>query len=303
MNHKLAVYFRAHRYAYQEALRYLKAGWFGSAMTVLVIAVALALPWGLLLAARYANTQFEQWNHQAQIVLYLQPNLPQKAIYDLKTKLQANPHIAAVNYISPDMGLAQLERREGFKEVVAQLDQNPLPPVLEVEPTPDLSPKEIDALALQLQHLPLIEQNQVNVNAVKQVYALLAVAKRFIYTLAFLLATAVMLIIGNTLRLIILQRREEIQVMKLVGASQAYTRRPYLYIGLVLGVVGGVLAWGMTFGFFTYLDTPLRQLSSLEQASTASMLPTVLETALFLTACSLLGWLGAMVAAQRHLKK
>lgn len=295
----LTLYFRAHRYAYQEALRYLKAGWFGSVITLLVIAVALALPWGLLLVSRYAHTVFEQWNHQAQIVLYLQPNLPQKVIYDLKTKLQANPQIANVNYISPEMGLAQLERREGFKDVVAQLDQNPLPPVLEIEPNANLSPVEIDSLAQQLQRLPLIEQNQINVNSIKQLYAVLEIAKRFIYTLAILLGIAVMLIIGNTLRLIILQRSEEINVMKLVGASMAYTRRPYLYIGFALGAVGGLFAWGITFGFFSYLTIPLQQLNPINQ----SILPTVLDSFLFLTTCSLLGWLGAMVAAQKHLKK
>lgn len=298
-----SLYLRAHRHAYHEALRYLKAGWFGSLVTILVIAVALALPWGLLLASRYANTLFTQWNHQAQIILYLQPGASSKAIFDLKTKLQNHPSVASVNYISPEMGLAQLERREGFKDVITYLDQNPLPPVLEIEPRPDLSPQAIDALAQQLHQLPLVAQDQINVSSVKQLYAVLATAKRFIYTLAMLLSTAVLLIIGNTLRLIIMQRAEEIHVMKLVGASLAYTRRPYLYIGFLLGAVGGLLAWSIVYGFLSYLDMPLQQINGISQPLAISIKPTLTMTLLFFLTCISLGWLGAMTAAQRHLRR
>ncbi len=295
----LSLYFRAHRYAYREACRYLKAGWLGTFITLLVISIALALPWGLLLASRYANALFDEWNHRAQIVLYLQPDLSVQSIEGLKKKLQANAEVVSVNYISPEAGLAQLERREGFKEVVNQLEQNPLPPVLEIELNPDLSPAEIDALAQQLRQLPLIDQDQLNVSAIKQLYALLETAKRFIFTLSLLLGAAVMLIVGNTLRLIILQRTEEIHVMRLIGASLAYARRPYLYIGLVLGGLGGLFAWGLIYTVFSYLNRPLQQLNM----SMVALLPTFAESFLFLVVCSLLGWLGAMLAAQKHLRR
>ncbi|MBI5447412.1 MAG: ABC transporter permease [Gammaproteobacteria bacterium] len=298
----VSVYFRAHQHAYREAYRYLKAGWVGSVITLLVIAVALALPWGLLLASRYANTLFNQWTHQAQIVLYLQASAPPAAIHDLKEKLQHHSAVASVNYISPEMGLAQLARREGFKEVVLQLEQNPLPPVLEIEPRADLSPQALNSLIQQLHRLPLVDQNQINVNSIQQLYTVLATAKRFIYTLACLFGLAVVLIIGNTLRLILMHRMEEVRVMKLVGASLAYTRRPYLYIGSLLGLLGGGLAWSVVFGFFSYLDTPLRQLNSATNSLLTSLQPGFIDSFFFLTVCVGLGWLGAMMVAQYSLR-
>ncbi|EKD74431.1 MAG: hypothetical protein ACD_44C00453G0009 [uncultured bacterium] len=300
---EIPFYLRAHRYASRQAFRYLRSGWLGSLITLWVIAITLSLPWGLLLISRYAHTIFDQWNHQAQIVLYLKPNLSQKIIYDLKTKLETNSKISAVNYISPEMGLARLERREGFKEAIAQLDENPLPPVLEIEPNSNLSPQEIEVLAEQLRQIPVIDQDQLNINSVKQLYTVLTIAKRFIATLAILLSAAVMLIVGNTLRLIILERTEEIHVMKLVGASQAYTRRPYLYIGLILGIFGGVLAWSLTFLFFSYLDFSLKQLNHFNIESVPALQANFFESFLFLSSCAFLGWFAAMVASQRYLKQ
>lgn len=296
---KFSPYLQAHRYAYEQAIRYLRKGWLGSVVTLLVIAIALALPFSLLLISRYANEVFAQWGHQAQIVLYLQPNVDTKTVQAMKSKLEHYRTIAAVKYISPEEGLQQLAQREGFKEVVEQLDNNPLPAVLEVEPKADLSAAQIDELTKQLRQLPLIDQNYVNTNSVKQLYSVLTTAKRFIFSLAILLGASVMLIVGNTLRLIILQRSEEIQVMRLVGASEQYTRRPYLYIGLLLGMLGGVAAWTVTFALFSYLNVPLQQLQGMNSLVTFSLRPGFGESVVFFIICMLLGWSGALVAAKK----
>lgn len=296
---KFSAVIQGHQYAYGQALRYLRKAWLGAVMTLLVIAIALSLPFSLLLISRYANQVFAELGQHAQIVLYLQPGVDAKTVEAMKTKLSHYRSISAVRYISPEAGLKQLAARQGFKEVLEELDENPLPGVLEIQPLPDLNPKEIDELAKSLKELPWVDQNYVNTASVKEVLTVLAVVKRFIVALAFLLGISVMLIVGNTLRLIILQHTEEIQVMRLVGASQAYTRRPYLYMGVLLGALGGLVAWLMTFSLFSYLNAPLSALQGMYEVMLFSIKPGFFESVLFLLTCVFLAWASAMIAAKR----
>lgn len=273
-----------------------------SLMTAAVIGIALALPAGLYVLFDNLDRLSGSWDGQASLSVFLKDSLPANAAEQLAATLRGWPEVAAVTLITPEEALDEFTRRSGFSDVLAALDENPLPAVLLVLPAAQHSdPHSAAALKARLQDLPETGLAQLDLEWVQRLSAMLELARRGVFLISALLALAVLLVIGNTIRLEIQNRREEIVVSKLIGATDGFVRRPFLYGGLWYGMGGALLAWLLVEGGLWLLAGPVRELAGLYQSGfSLQTLPLQLLLVL-LAGGMLLGLLGSWLAVGRHL--
>lgn len=299
---KFKAWRRHHRAMALDSLVRLLANPFASLMTWAVIAIALALPLGLFVFLNNAQLVSNNWDGNAQISLYLHETLSDQQGRNLASQLEADPAIAETKYLSKQQTLAEFKEFSGFGEALNYLDSNPLPAVIIVRPS-SLHLSSQEELIAQLQSLPEVEEAQLDLAWVKRLYYIMELGQRTILALGAVLSLAVLLVIGNTLRLAIENRRQEIIVVKLIGATDAFVRRPFLYTGIWYGLGGGILAWLLLNSSLYWLDGPVKSLAS-AYASDFSLIGLSLGNSLLLLLSSiLLGWLGAWLAVGRHLSK
>ena len=272
-------------------------------MTAAVIAIALALPVGLYIALDNIGKLSSGWDGSTQISLFLHTEVNKLDAQKLVQRLEKHKHIKKVEFIDKDKGLQQFKEISGFGDALKYLDNNPLPIVLVVHPKivvdqPAISTKLVNELAKN----KLVDLAQLDVQWVKRLYTLLEIVNRSIWVISTMLAIAVLLIIGNTIRLDIQNRREEIEVCKLIGGSDAFIRRPFLYSGIWYGLIGGVLAWIITLISLILMENPIHKLALLYHSDfRLSGLGAVNTLYLILFSC-LLGLIGSWLAVSRHLK-
>ena len=272
-------------------------------MTLAVIGITLALPAGLYVLFDNLQRASHGWDAGVQISLFLKHDTTERAASALVDKVRSMPEVAAVQYISRAQALTEFKRLSGFGDALDVLDSNPLPPVLVVRPTPDMSaPTQAQALVQTLSRLPDVDLAQLDLEWIKRLHAMLTLAQRGVLILAGLLALAVLLIIGNTIRLAILNRRSEIEVIKLIGGTDAFIRRPFLYSGLLQGFFGAVVAWLLVTLGLLLLSGPVQDLAGL-YGSRFELGGLGLENALWLLLGGAgLGWLGSRLAVSRHIR-
>ena len=273
-------------------------------MTAAVIAIALALPVGLYIALDNVGKLSSGWDGSTQISLFLHTHVKKHDAQKLKQELEKHKHIKKIEFIDKEQGLEQFREISGFGDALKYLDSNPLPIVLVVHPEiTENQPDRTTRLVKELEKNKLVELAQLDVQWVKRLYTLLEIANRSIWVISTMLAIAVLLIIGNTIRLDIQNRREEIEVSKLIGASDAFIRRPFLYTGLWYGLIGGVLAWIVTLISLMLMENPIHKLALLYH-SEFRLSGLGFENTLFLILIScLLGLTGSWIAVSRHLKE
>lgn len=273
-------------------------------MTTSVIAIALALPAGLYLALNNISGLSAGWDGSTQISLFLHTRVSEKKAQTLVNRLRLHNEIDQVKLVSKDQGLEQFRELSGFGDALKFLDDNPLPIVLIVQPIVDpQSPDKITHLIRELEAEKLVELAQLDVQWVKRLYTLLEIAHRGIWIVGGLLGLAVLLVIGNTIRLDIQNRRAEIEVAKLIGASNAFIRRPFLYTGLWYGLIGGLMAWLLTAVSLNFLEGPVQKLAVLYHSNfQLSGLESGNILVLIGTSCGL-GLLGSWLAVGRHLSE
>lgn len=273
-------------------------------MTMAVIAIALALPAGLYLALNNITGLSAGWDSTTQISLFLRTSVNEKKAQTLASRLRLHNEIDHVTLINKEQGMKQFMELSGFGDALKVLDENPLPIVLAIQPIVDPQrPDKINHLIKELEKEKLVELAQLDVQWVKRLYALLEIAHRGIWIIGSLLGLAVLLVIGNTIRLDIQNRRAEIEVAKLIGASNAFIRRPFLYTGLWYGLSGGLLAWLLTAVSLNFLESPVQQLAVLYH-STFELNGLEFENILVLVGISCtLGLLGSWLAVGRHLSE
>ena len=237
-------YFLRHAQVFFFSIGHLARTPLTTLMTLAVIGITLALPAGLYVLFDNLQRASHGWDAGVQISLFLKHDTSEHAANALVDKVRSMPEVAAVQYISRAQALTEFKRLSGFGDALDVLDSNPLPPVLVVRPTPGMStPNQAQALVQTLSRLPGVDLAQLDLEWIKRLHAMLTLAQRGVLILAGLLALAVLLIIGNTIRLAILNRRSEIEVIKLIGGTDAFIRRPFLYAGLLQGFFGAVVAW------------------------------------------------------------
>jgi cell division transport system permease protein len=275
---------------------------FSTLMTIAVIGIALALPAGLFVLLQNINNVSDQWDDASQVSLFLKQDLSEKQIKQLNKDITAWPQIGTTTYQTAEQSLDEFRELSGLGHLLDTLPDNPLPPVITLYPTDEnMSAEAIKALLKKLTALPDVVQAQLDMEWLQRLRSINKLLERGISLLGLLLSLSVLLVIGNTIRLSILSRQSEIKVMKLVGATDRFIRRPFLYTGFWYGLIGGLFAWATLLFAMNMLTAPINELTS-QYASDYQLHWFTGTLLLYLPLTGLLlGVLGAWLAVSRHL--
>lgn len=274
----------------------------GSALlTAAVIGIALALPAALHLTVTNFQRLAYTWQDDLQLSLFLKDSVAEARGRELTQQLATRDGVKAARYISRDQSAAEFRELSGFGEVLDLLERNPLPAVIVVSPDASRSAAEVAVLAQALAELPEVELSQMDQQWLQRLQALLAILERVVMLVAALLGVAVLVIVGNTLRLDIEARRDEIVVMKLIGAPDRFIRRPFLYGGCWLGLLGSWVALLLLTVGLAVLQQPAHELAALYQSDFAIQGPATGTVLAIIAGGVLMGLIGAWWTVTRHL--
>lgn len=276
---------------------------FSSLMIVLVIAVTLAIPASLNLVIKNARSISAGWDNALDFSVYLNRDVTESEAAGLARLIQQRADVEVVQLITATEALAEFKRQSGFGEALDHLSENPLPHTLVVRPGAANTTQSMILLQEELSNLPEADLVQVDTEWVQRFHAILDIVRQGVLIGGSLLGLAIIVIIGNTIRLDIQNRREEIEVTKLIGASNAFVRRPFLWTGFWYGLFGGLLALGMVqYGLFL-LEKPAARLAGLYQSGITVLDLTADESLFILGVGVVLGLSGSWFAAARHMRR
>ncbi len=271
-----------------------------SLMTAAVIGIALAFPTGLYLLLENFQQISQNWGGTVQISLFLKAEVGDENTQILIEQLRQWDTIENVRLITPAEALQEYRQLSGFGDALEMLEENPLPAVLVIKP--HLTQENTEILVKKLAQLPEVDIAQLDMQWLKRLFAMITIMRQGILILSCLLALAVLLTIGNTIRLAIYNRREEIEVHKLFGATDAFIRRPFLYSGLWYGFCGALIAWVLVNGSFWLLQEPVKHLTALYYSQFELITLNIFAGLILLASGILLGLIGAWLSVGRHLK-
>jgi cell division transport system permease protein len=292
-----------HSWSAAASLRRLASRPLGSLLTITVMGLALALPLAFYLLLGNVQKLGEALGQSQAISVFMQPGQGAQQAQLLAKQLGDRPQVASVTVKTPQQGMDELAKMQGFSGALQTLDSNPLPYVLQLQPREGLSAGEVEQLAADIRTMHSVDLVQDSGSWRQRLDALLGVGNRAVLVLASLLALAALLVVGNTVRVDISSRSEEIGVLLLVGASAAFVRRPYLYAGIWYGLFSGILAALLAVVIEFALAGPVAQLSQVyDNKLQVGGLPPWLLLAVPLAA-ALLGWLGARLVSAWQLRK
>ena len=271
-------------------------------LNILVIGIALSLPAGMYVLLQNAQGLVAQLSGTPQISLFMSMDAKADDVDKLRKQLEQHPAIARVEFVARAQALEQLKQSTGLADVIGGLNQNPLPDAFIVYPKPSAA-QSLDELRIELAKLPKVEQAQLDSAWAYKLEALLKFGRMVVLILASLLSLALIAITFNTIRLQILTQRDEIEVAKLIGATNGFIRRPFLYFGAAQGLLGGIMAWLIITISLLLLNHQLNALSQL-YASQFVLHPLSFGDSLTLMLFSMyLGWMGAWLSVARHLSQ
>ena len=300
---RIQSHFYSHHLAFSSATSRISSLPFQFLSISLVVAIALSLPAGFYVAVTNLQKIVNVTDSSNTITVFLKTTATETQIELLKEKVSLDEGIEVIKYISSQQGLDEFRAESGFGDVLKMLDENPLPPVFLIEPDKDIQNNSelIKKLVTRLKKEHLIENIQIDMMWLKRLQAILLVSERLSFMLGVILAFGVLLIISNAVALSLDSKSEEVIVIKLVGGTNGYVRRPFLYTGLCYGAIGGILSWIFIAIAVYWLSIPIEKLSALYQSSIE------LEGLGFFGLISLisigvsLGLLGAWLAVTRQL--
>jgi cell division transport system permease protein len=273
-------------------------------MTSLVVAIALALPTTLFIALNNVQTLGESWDANPKISVYLHLRARQAAIDNFANELKQRTDVKSVEYISPEQALADFQVMAGFGNALELLEQNPLPPTLVITPTKlASSPALLSALGDSIAQNPLVESVDLDLDWVRRLREIMVLGKKIVTILASLLGLGVLLALGNSIRLAIESRRDEIIIVKLVGGTNGFVRRPFLYTGAWYGFLGGSLAILLVYFGHQSLAESVASLAAAYQASFALEGLSIQDNLSLLAASTFLGLFSAWLAVGKHLNE
>jgi cell division transport system permease protein len=299
----LAVTSARHLQAFLGSLGKLARSPLASVLTLVVIALALALPTALRVFVTNAQAATGNFANAVDMSVYLKTDTPLAKAQQLAQAAQQRSDVAAVTLIPADQGLQEFRNYSGFGDALTALKENPLPHVLHVRPrTAYTSGPALESLRRYFSAWPEVDLVQVDAEWVMRFNAILDLLRHLLLIAAALLGIGVLAVIGNTIRLEITGRRTEIEVTKLVGGSNSFVRRPFLYTGMLYGLGGALLAWGIVALAIVVLSEPVATLARLYGSRYVLRGPTTDDVGVLLGAGVVLGWIGAWIAAARHLR-
>jgi cell division transport system permease protein len=268
-------------------------------LSALVIGVALALPAGGYALLEGLRGLSARLSFEPQISVFLRPEAKRAEADALGSALRADRRIDKVRFVPREEALKELSAVQGVPEVIAALGRNPLPDAFVVTVKEDA----LEPLAADLGKLPGVGHVQADTVWARRLGALAAIGRLALWLLAALLGVGLVAVIFNTIRLQVLTQREEIEVLKLIGATDAFIRRPFYYLGLLQGLAGGVVALGIVGAGLALLNREVRTLSeSYGSGFHFAFLPAGDAVAIVAFA-ALIGWLGAYLSVAKHLRE
>lgn len=292
----------AHRQALMLVLRKLRAAPLTNLIMIGVIGVTLSLPAGLYLVIENLRGIAGEVATEPQVTLFLATGTSAAEISELEQKLKELPSVHEYQFLGRDIAWQALQEKNGLNDTLAGLQKNPLPDAFVVHAS-GTDPASVEALQAELAKWPHVEHAQLDSAWVKRLYALLQLGNKAVLIMTGLLGFALFAIIGNTIHLQILTQREEIEVSKLIGATDRFIRRPFLYAGTLHGLLGGVMAWLILLITLYVFNLSVSELARL-YASDFNLKPLDFDASLALIAgAALLGWLGSWWAVGRSLSR
>jgi len=303
MMNKIGALFIRHL---QQAIGSLGDLWrtpFTSIMTIFVLGISLALPATLHLFVKNANHISKQWESASEISLFLHLNTSEKATQNLIQRINLYPNVAKVKYISADDALREFKILSGFGQALEYLNKNPLPATLLVTPTKRSSQAQAaQELLEQLENEREVEQGKLDLAWLSRLEAIAQLIEDTVLGVAIMLCLSVVLIIGNTIRLSILNQKDAIAVMKLVGATDSFIQRPFMYSGAWYGIFGGILASITVAILAQYLSSSLAKIVELYNSSFVLQGLSFSESLVLIFFAVSLGLLGSYISVSRHIR-
>ena len=273
-----------------------------SLLTVLAIGITLALPTMLYLLVENVQHVTRDWQGRAQISIFLQLGTGTEAAQALQQEISARPEVESSRFISAQQALEEFKNQSGFGAALDILSENPLPAsILIYLNSGHNQPDTIEELIRDLENRPAVDFAQWDMAWIQRLHVMLKLVQRSVLILAALLVLAVVIIISNTIRLAIMNRRDEIEIMKLIGATNSFIRRPFLYGGALQGTLGALCAGAIVSICIGLLEDPIGELVMLYHGDFST---SGLDAGSFFTlllAGSVLGWLAARAAVGRYL--
>jgi cell division transport system permease protein len=277
---------------------------FATMLTVIVIGIALALPACLHVIVQNVRTASGGWNNALDISVYMKPQATLEQAKRAAERIRQRRDVDEVTLIEADQALAEFRRNSGFGDALNALKDNPLPHALVVRP--DVEFREagrVQGLTEELKQIDGVDIVQLDTEWVSRFNAILDVVRSGVLLAAGLFALGVLVIIGNTIRLDIENRRDEIEVTKLVGGSDAFVRRPFLYNGVWYGLAGGLTAGLIVAIMVAVISTPVQRIAGLYGSAFELEGVGALGWVVLLLGGAALGWLGSFIVATRELRE
>ena len=290
-----------HRAALNGALRRLVAAPLSTILSLLVIGTALALPSAGWVVLDNSSTIAGNASGVQQISLFMTLDADKKDVAEIKSRLR-DAALGEWRFVAKDEALQHLKSSEGMAEIIESLPKNPLPDAFVVEPA-NTEPESLEGLAKTFSAWPKVAHVQLDSAWIKRLNAFLQIGKLSVVMLAGLFAGALVVVTFNTIRLQILAHAAEIEVAKLIGATDAFIRRPFQYFGALQGAFGGLFAALLVSMAGMLLQAPVGELVALYGASFALRGLSLASTAVLMSIGAGLGWLGAQLSVAIHLRR
>jgi cell division transport system permease protein len=292
---------RTHWKACQLALTRLAAAPLNTLLSVLGIGIALALPGAGQQMLTHVAALTQNASATPQLTVFLNVDAERKTTQATEARLKGLPEVGKTQLLAREDTLARMKKTEGLADVIVALPKNPFPDAIVVTPADDV-PATIERLATTVRQWREVEHVQVDADWARRLSALIRLAKTGVLLLATLLGIGLVTITFNTIRLQVLTRQTEVEVSRLLGATDAFIRRPFLWYGALLGLLGGCAAWLIVAGATLWLRLPVAELAQLYGFELMLALPSTTDSALLFAAATILGWLGAALSMRQHLR-
>jgi cell division transport system permease protein len=276
---------------------------FATLLTILVIGIALALPACLHVLVQNVRAASGGWGNALDISVYMKTDATLEQAKQAQKRIEQRRDVEEVTLVEADAALAEFRKSSGFGEALDALKDNPLPHALVVRPAEEFrDPATVDGLTAELRKIDGVDIVQLDTAWVSRFNAILDVVRRVVLLAAGLFALGILVIVGNTIRLDIENRRDEIEVTKLVGGSDGFVRRPFLYNGVWYGLGGGLVAWLTVTVVIALLGEPVQRIAGLYGSSFQLHGLGLEGSAVLLAGGVVLGWLGSFIAATKEIR-
>lgn len=298
----MRAWLATHARSFGAALGRLAAAPLGSTLNALVIGIALSLPVGLHLVVSNLQAAAHQMAAAPQISAFMALDASRAELAQIESRLKQSSRIASFRRVPREQALADLKRSSGLADVIDSLPQNPLPDAFVIDAA-DATPAALEALRDEIRQWPRVAHVQLDAMWARRLDAGLRFASLVTAVLGALLGIALIAVTFNTIRLQVLTRRDEIEVVKLIGATDAFIRRPFLYFGALQGLAGGAVAWLIVGTGFYLANRNLGELSHVYASLLQLNALSARDSVYLLLAPAALGWFGAWLSVSRHLAR